>query len=131
MQADADGNVVYGEHIKRWVPIIFELRKNKLLSRYLEEGATETLGIVSPDLARLETLFPLLPQNTLSTSKPRASGRRSRARENRDSFYNDKPHSFNRSDSRKSTAHGDHSRSHNDSGHSGRSNSKRHTHCGA
>jgi len=62
MNLDARGEVAYIDHVKRWVPIIFELRKHQLLSAYLKEGSSETLGIQEPDLAQLESLFPLLPE---------------------------------------------------------------------
>lgn len=77
MQSDAEGFVPYVEHIKRWVPHIFEQRKDRLLGRYLE-GSYETLGLDPPDLAKLEALFPLLPQErhnpALRRSGRRASG---------------------------------------------------------
>merc|ERR1712190_206930 len=61
MNADSHGDVAFLDHIKRWVPIIFELRKNQLLGAYLKDKAAETLGIPEPDLDALEQLFPLLP----------------------------------------------------------------------
>lgn len=86
MQPDADGFVAYVEHIKKWVPIIFEQRKNRLLGRYLEVGCYETLSLEPPDLQKLEQVFPLLPYNT-NVGKPKGSQRRSsRLRERRDSF---------------------------------------------
>jgi len=86
MQPDAEGFVPYVEHIKKWVPIIFEQRKNRLLGRYLEVGAYETLGLEPPNLERLEAVFPLLPAG-MKDAKPRGSQRRSsRVRERRDSF---------------------------------------------
>lgn len=61
MMPDADGFVAYGDHIRKWVPIIFEQRKNRLLAAYLQDGAAEVMGIEEPDLEGLEKLFPLLP----------------------------------------------------------------------
>jgi len=60
MQPDSEGLVAYVDHIKKWVPLIFEQRKNRLLSRYLEENSAETLGFTVPDLEKLEAMFPLL-----------------------------------------------------------------------
>jgi len=87
MQADENGLVPYVDHIKRWVPMIFELRKNHLLSRYLEEDFCETLGIERPDLAQLEKMFPMLPYTGhVPKGRNSTSRRSSRAREHRDSF---------------------------------------------
>merc|ERR1712014_400729 len=61
MQVDGDGLVAYCDLIKRWVPIIFELRKNQLLGAYLQDNAAETLNIPSPNYEELEAMFPLLP----------------------------------------------------------------------
>jgi len=87
MQPDENGLVPYVDHIKRWVPLIFEQRKNHLLSRYMQEDFYETLGIDPPDLAQLEAMFPLLP-HSMQNGGARTSSRRrsSRVRENRDSF---------------------------------------------
>mmetsp|Transcript_28736 Transcript_28736/g.82203 ORF Transcript_28736/g.82203 Transcript_28736/m.82203 type:complete len:856 (+) Transcript_28736:66-2633(+) len=70
MNLDARGEVAYIDHVKRWVPIIFELRKHQLLSAYLKEGASETLGIQAPDPAYLETLFPLMPEEPKVVRRP-------------------------------------------------------------
>jgi len=43
-----DGEVMIIDHIKRWVPVLFELRKNGLLKGYLKEDAFNTLGIPNP-----------------------------------------------------------------------------------
>lgn len=62
MTLDARGEVVYGEHVKQWVPILFELRKHPLYSLYLADDAVESMGIEEPDdLAALQDLVPLLP----------------------------------------------------------------------
>merc|ERR1711957_1119863 len=69
---------------KKWVPLIFEQRKNRLLSRYLEENSAETLGFVVPDLEKLEAMFPLL---VVQPTKHRVGQRRhSKIRENTDDF---------------------------------------------
>lgn len=83
---DTEGLVAYVDHIKKWIPIIFEQRKNRLLGRYLEENSQETLGYDLPDLEKLEAMFPLLPPS-MHQSKAKVSGRRSsRMRENKDCF---------------------------------------------
>jgi Ca2+-binding EF-hand superfamily protein len=79
MTTDADGLCMYADHIKKWVPIIFEMRKNKLLYRYMELGSAEQLGIEAPDKDRLEAMFPLLPRETAPGQVPRGSRRRSNA----------------------------------------------------
>jgi hypothetical protein len=76
MTTDADGLCLYADHIKKWVPIIFEMRKNKLLYRYMDFGSAETLGIEAPDKVRLEAMFPLLPRETALGQAPRGSRRR-------------------------------------------------------
>lgn len=60
MAPDADGLIPYIDHIKKWVPIIFEHRRNRILGTYLQEDGLETLGIVEPDLEQLEALYPLV-----------------------------------------------------------------------
>lgn len=51
---DPEGQVAYVEHVKRWVPIVFEIRKNQLLKIYVDDyGVTREAGP--------EKLFPLLP----------------------------------------------------------------------
>jgi len=62
MPLDANGDVPYHEFVKRWVPIMFELRKNPLLGGYLRAGAADTLGIPEPDADALEAIYPLLPE---------------------------------------------------------------------
>jgi Ca2+-binding EF-hand superfamily protein len=84
MQTDADGFVPYGEHVKKWVPIIFEQRKNQLLVRYLQPDSYETLGIQPPNLKQLEAIFPLLPADA-THGKSKTSQRRS-SRIRRDSY---------------------------------------------
>jgi hypothetical protein len=59
--ADPLGLVVFSDHVKRVVSIIFELRRNQLLNAYLQEGAFEKLGIPRPDFVKLEKIFPLMP----------------------------------------------------------------------
>jgi hypothetical protein len=57
----ANGQVVFSEYVKRVVPVIFDMRRNQLLSAYLQEGSFETLQIPSPDLKQLDSIFPLMP----------------------------------------------------------------------
>jgi Ca2+-binding EF-hand superfamily protein len=75
MVADAEGFVYFVDHIKKWVPIIFEQRKNRLLSRYMEENSAETLELETPGLKKLEEMFPLLPSREKTVAK-RPSRRR-------------------------------------------------------
>jgi len=79
MQPDSDGLVFYVDHIKKWIPLIFEQRKNRLLSRYLEENSAETLGFIVPELDKLEAMFPLLPAQTTKLGPQR---RHSKSRDN-------------------------------------------------
>jgi len=60
MTPNADDEVPYVELIKRWVPIIFEVRKSPLFEAYLKEDAAGTLGIAVPNLQALEEIMPLL-----------------------------------------------------------------------
>lgn len=62
MQPDLNGEVPYHDFVKRWVPILFELRRNPHLGAYLKAGAAEKLGFPEPDLDALEELHPLLPE---------------------------------------------------------------------
>jgi Ca2+-binding EF-hand superfamily protein len=78
MQMDMDGFVPYVEHIKKWVPIIFEQRKDQLLGRYVEQNSYETLGLAPPDLNKLETMFPLLPNGAFVGKAKHGSRRSSR-----------------------------------------------------
>merc|ERR1719183_1453003 len=99
--------------------MIFELRKNHLLSRYLEEDFFETLGIERPDLAQLEKMFPMLPYSGhVPKGRNSTSRRSSRAREHRDSFAGD-----NRSQASHVPTHSKDSK-----GMSERTNSKSNTH---
>lgn len=88
-----DGVVPYVEHIKKWVPIIFEQRKNRLLGRYLEDDANEKLGYERPDLEKLEGMFPLLPMSTGAEKKTKGSRRSSRLRESKDTFMDSRRNS--------------------------------------
>lgn len=65
---DVNGQVPYIEFVKRWVPIIFELRKNQFLGAYLQQGAADTLRIPEPNVKELEAIFPLQPPG--SENKP-------------------------------------------------------------
>jgi hypothetical protein len=58
MALDENGLVVYHEHVRRWVPVIFEVRKSPLLGGYLKDDSAETLGIPEPNIEALEALFP-------------------------------------------------------------------------
>eukprot|EP00448_Togula_jolla_P019736 CAMPEP_0170574688 /NCGR_PEP_ID=MMETSP0224-20130122/3439_1 /TAXON_ID=285029 /ORGANISM="Togula jolla, Strain CCCM 725" /LENGTH=810 /DNA_ID=CAMNT_0010897373 /DNA_START=20 /DNA_END=2453 /DNA_ORIENTATION=+ len=80
MSTDATGEVAYVEHVKRWVPIIFELRKNDLLGAYLKPDGLATLGIPEPDLDALEEIYPLLPQDEMCMEQAGADARHSRRR---------------------------------------------------
>jgi len=85
MTPDADGLVAYVDHVKKWVPIIFEQRRNRLLGAYLQDGAAEVLGIEEPDFDGLEKMFPLLPPEN-KKEDTRLSRRGSRDRRNSRDF---------------------------------------------
>merc|ERR1740117_2395728 len=53
MNLDSRGEVAYIDHVKRTVPMIYELRNNQLLNAYLQEDAFATLGISEPNLEKL------------------------------------------------------------------------------
>merc|ERR1712232_895729 len=93
---DSNGLIVFSDHVKRVVSIIFELRRNQLLNAYFQEGAFDKLEIPTPDLAKLERVFPLLPPgwkrkdddaSDLGRTSGRISGRRLSGR--RPSFSRD------------------------------------------
>jgi hypothetical protein len=102
MQPDADGLVFYVDHIKKWIPLIFEQRKNRLLSRYLEENSAETLGFEVPRLDKLEAMFPLLPAQTAKTRGPQR--RHSKSRDSIDGCFDSRRGSINSSLRRSSGA---------------------------
>jgi hypothetical protein len=58
MTLDENGLVAYHEYVRKWVPIVFEVRKSPLLGGYLKEDSAETLGIPEPDVEALEKLYP-------------------------------------------------------------------------
>jgi hypothetical protein len=77
MTPNADDEVPYVELVKRWVPIIFEVRKSPLFEAYLKEDAAGTLGIAAPNLQQLEEIMPLLSQEMvelLASKKAAAAG---------------------------------------------------------
>lgn len=86
MQPDEEGLVAYVDHIKKWVSIIFEQRKNRLLGRYMDSECYQNLELQPPDLEKLEAMFPLLPYNNALPVKRGSQRKSSRSRENRDSF---------------------------------------------
>jgi hypothetical protein len=80
---DVNGQVPYIDHVKRWVPIIFELRKNQFLGAYLQQGAADVLQIPEPNVKKLEEIFPLLPPGTQPTpeeTKEKEDGNKSSGR---------------------------------------------------
>lgn len=93
MISDVVGQVAYVEHVKRSVPMLFELRRNQLLSAYVQPDAREALGIPEPDLTALEKLFPLLPRGVSKAKEQtddeggsvRLSGRQARSSKQRPS----------------------------------------------
>merc|ERR1712232_690536 len=78
----ASGQVAFAEYVKRVVPLIFEMRRNQLLSAYLRECAFEKLQISKPDLKKLDSIFPLMPSgwkpkdDIQNLEAPRPSGAR-------------------------------------------------------
>merc|ERR1719387_1923620 len=76
MHIDEEGLVAYVEHIRTWMPLIFEMRKHPLLTLYLKPDAVESLGIVEPNFTELEANFPLLPPSEAQGSRRRSYDRR-------------------------------------------------------
>jgi len=57
---DADGEINYVDHIKTWVPLIFELRKSRVYDSVLaKDWGTDAYHLV--DLNPYEVAFPVLP----------------------------------------------------------------------
>jgi hypothetical protein len=77
MNLDSRGEVAYIDHVKRAVPMIYELRNNQLLNAYLQEDAFATLGISEPNLEKLEAIFPLLPDNHAEKNEEKNDARQS------------------------------------------------------
>jgi len=94
MTPDAEGYIPYQDHIKKWIPIIFEQRKNKLLSRYLEEDSGAKLGYVIPEIQTLEGMFPLFPLGATPSSMRSKGRKHSKSRENSDFFQDSRRHSL-------------------------------------
>jgi len=61
MPLDAEGKVVYVDHVKRMVPLIYELRKHCLLRLYVKEQDAVDMNMTMPDIAAYTAAFPLLP----------------------------------------------------------------------
>merc|ERR1712151_819898 len=87
-------------------PIIFEQRKNRLLSRYMEENSAENLELEAPDLAKLEAMFPLLPSREKVVAK-RSSGRRRNSGSLKESPGSKKDSLHTRSVQRRTSLEGD------------------------
>eukprot|EP00928_Gymnodinium_smaydae_P062053 TRINITY_DN45999_c0_g1_i1.p1 TRINITY_DN45999_c0_g1~~TRINITY_DN45999_c0_g1_i1.p1 ORF type:complete len:829 (+),score=201.33 TRINITY_DN45999_c0_g1_i1:91-2577(+) len=87
MVLDSRGEVAYVEHIKRTVPMIFELRRSQLLSQYVIPDGLDMLLIFPPTAAEADAIFPLLPPSEKKeevgqgSSKRRQSKRRSSSKE--------------------------------------------------
>merc|ERR1719487_1982632 len=73
---DADHEIAYIDHIKTWVPIIFELRKSRVYDSVLaKDWGADAAHLV--DLQSYEVSFPLLPPEmalALSRRNSRAGG---------------------------------------------------------
>eukprot|EP00747_Dinoflagellata_sp_TGD_P214689 gnl/TRDRNA2_/TRDRNA2_87515_c1_seq1.p1 gnl/TRDRNA2_/TRDRNA2_87515_c1~~gnl/TRDRNA2_/TRDRNA2_87515_c1_seq1.p1 ORF type:complete len:666 (-),score=137.87 gnl/TRDRNA2_/TRDRNA2_87515_c1_seq1:93-2090(-) len=86
MTLDADGQCAYVEHVKRWVPVIFELRRNQLLCEYLRPDAYDELDIQEPPELAMQEQIPLMPTDLTAhlmdndRASRRASGHRSSRR---------------------------------------------------
>merc|ERR1719487_2346246 len=81
---DNDNEIPYIDHIKTWVPIIFELRKSKVYdSVAAKDWGADAAHLV--DLSSYEVAFPLLPpelafqRRNSETSSRRGSRRDSRS----------------------------------------------------
>merc|ERR1712187_87558 len=70
MNTDSRGEVLYVDHVKRAVQMVFELRRNQLLNAYLQDNAFATLEIPTPNLRDLERLFPLLTPEMKKKREP-------------------------------------------------------------
>jgi len=70
MVQEANGEVIYTQLLRRWTPIVFELRKSQLLACYLKDNAAESLGIPEPDFEFMEKMFPLLPAGMQRQESP-------------------------------------------------------------
>jgi len=70
MVLDASGEVPYHDFVRRWVPMMFELRQHPLLSRYLQPAAAEQMGIPEPDRKSIETMVPLMPEGMKRPPSP-------------------------------------------------------------
>lgn len=86
MAVDHDNEIPYIEHIKTWVPIIFELRKSRVYDSVLaKDWGVDAAHLV--DLNSYEVAFPILPpelqarrgSRTPETSSRRGSRRGSRS----------------------------------------------------
>merc|ERR1712060_990309 len=75
MILDDNGNVAYVDHVKRWVPTVFELRKHELLGAYLQDTLLESLGIPEPTECYREDLVPVILKDEVVEVKVRRSSR--------------------------------------------------------
>lgn len=80
MQLDANGEVAYHDHVKRWVPVLFELRKHPFYGFYLHEDMRESLGLQDPDPQEMEELFPLYPVDPVKMVQRRGGMRTNNSR---------------------------------------------------
>jgi len=81
MNPDDDGVVAYVDHVRTWMPIIFDLRKHPLLTLYMKADAMEALEIPQPDLADLELNFPLIPHSNVPRRRAHSMRRSSHSGE--------------------------------------------------
>mmetsp|Transcript_8163 Transcript_8163/g.20152 ORF Transcript_8163/g.20152 Transcript_8163/m.20152 type:complete len:762 (-) Transcript_8163:294-2579(-) len=81
---DENGEVAYVEHVRTWVPIIFELRKSAIYEPYMNGMAfdLEQDGLKLRDMVEFEGEFPLLPPEMRATvTKDQKGSRSSRRRD--------------------------------------------------
>merc|ERR1712093_423884 len=73
-EVDDENEVAYVDHVKAWVPIVFELRKSRVyegvLARDWGTGAAHLI-----DLDKYENKFPLLPDGVQRPDRGRAPSR--------------------------------------------------------
>mmetsp|Transcript_46341 Transcript_46341/g.110329 ORF Transcript_46341/g.110329 Transcript_46341/m.110329 type:complete len:854 (-) Transcript_46341:6-2567(-) len=66
MLPDLNGQVIYGDFIRKWVSTIYEMRKHLLLSAYLEETWMTDLGLQRLAVEDLQKICPYLPPSELA-----------------------------------------------------------------
>jgi hypothetical protein len=74
---DEDSEIAYQDHVKTWVPIVFELRKSRVHDGVLSKDWASTATYLV-DLSPYEAAFPILPDGMKKGSSGPPSRRNSR-----------------------------------------------------